>query len=178
MEKLFQAVMAVFQDGWKVTDVADRLGMSRQTVYKWITRYEAGSVLALDNRSHRSQSCAHQISPELEAAICEIRRKHPGWGPRRILHKLSRAGVEPLPRRSSIYRCLKRHSLIDLRDPPQAPRRVHSMGAGPSHAVMADGCHVRRGAQRRHRSQGRDRIDDHSRFCVAAGACGGRRPRR
>jgi len=32
MEQRYQAVMAVVQDGWKVTEVADRLGVSRQSV--------------------------------------------------------------------------------------------------------------------------------------------------
>lgn len=96
MEQRYQAVMAVVQDGWKVTEVADRLGVSRQAVHRWITRYEEGGLPALADRSHRPASCAHQISPELEAMICELRRKHPGWGPRRILHELGRRGVEPV----------------------------------------------------------------------------------
>jgi transposase len=115
MEQRYQAVMAVVQDGWKITEVADRLGVSRQAVHKWIARYEQGGLSALADRSHRPQSCAHQISPELEALICELRRQHPGWGPRRILHELGRKHVDPLPGRSSIYRCLKRHNLIELR---------------------------------------------------------------
>ena len=36
MEHRYQAVMAVVQDGWKVTEVADRLGVSRQSVHNWI----------------------------------------------------------------------------------------------------------------------------------------------
>jgi transposase len=115
MEQRYQAVMAVVQDGWKMTEVADRLGVSRQAVHKWIARYEAGGLPARADRSHRPNSCSHQISPELEAMICELRRQHPGWGPRRILHQLGRQGVDPLPGRSSIYRCLKRHNLIELR---------------------------------------------------------------
>jgi transposase len=114
MEQRYQAVMAVVQDGWKITEVADRLGVTRQAVHKWIGRYEAGGLSALADRSHRPNGCSHQISPELEAIICELRRKHPGWGPRRILHQLWRQGVDPLPGRSSIYRCLKRHNLIEL----------------------------------------------------------------
>ena len=82
MEQRYQAVMAVVQDGWKMTEVADRLGVSRQAVHKWIARYEAGGLPALADRSHRPNSCSHQISPELEAMICELRRQHPGWGPR------------------------------------------------------------------------------------------------
>jgi len=115
MEQRYQAVMAVVQDGWKVTEVADRLGVSRQAVHRWIARYEAGGLAALADRSHRPKTCAHQISPELEALICELRRLHPGWGPRRILHELGHRSIDPLPGRSSIYRCLKRHNLVELR---------------------------------------------------------------
>jgi transposase len=100
MEQRYQAVMAVVQDGWKVTEVADRLGVTRQAVHKWIARYETGGLAALADRSHRPQSCAHQIPAELEAMICELRRQHPGWGPRRILHELGREGIDPLPGRS------------------------------------------------------------------------------
>jgi hypothetical protein len=75
--------------------------------------YEAGGLGALAARSHRPACCPHQIPPELEARICELRRQHPGWGPRRIEHHLDRAGIEPVPSRSSISRCLRRHGLID-----------------------------------------------------------------
>ena len=33
MEQRYQAVLAVVQDGWKVTEVAARLGVSRQSVH-------------------------------------------------------------------------------------------------------------------------------------------------
>ena len=35
MEQRYQAVLAVVQDGWKVTEVAARLGVSRQSVHAW-----------------------------------------------------------------------------------------------------------------------------------------------
>jgi transposase len=41
MEQRYQAVLAVIQDGWKVVEVADRLGVSRQAVHAWIARYQA-----------------------------------------------------------------------------------------------------------------------------------------
>jgi transposase-like protein len=44
MKQRYQAVMAVVQDGWKVTEVADRLGVTRQAVHKWITRYQTGGL--------------------------------------------------------------------------------------------------------------------------------------
>ena len=169
MEQRYQAVMAVVQDAWKVTEVAERLGVSRQAVHRWIARYEAGGLAALESRSHRPRSCAHQISPELEASICELRRQHPGWGPRRILHQLGRQGVNPLPSRSSIYRCLKRHNLIELRrrkkrrdefrrwerDRPMQLWQMDVMAG----VLLDDGTDVKVVTG----------IDDHSRFCIAAG---------
>ena len=168
MEQRYQAVMAVVQDGWKITEVADRLGVSRQAVHKWIARYEAGGLPALADRSHRPSTCAHQIAPALEALICELRRQHPGWGPRRILHELGRKGVDPLPGRSSIYRCLKRHNLIELRrrrkrrdefrrwerDRPMQLWQMDVMAG----VLLDDGTELKVVTG----------VDDHSRYCIAA----------
>ena len=78
MEQRYQAVLAVVQDGWKVTEVAERLGVSRQSVRNWIARCEAGGLGALAHRSHKPLSCPHQTDPEIEAEICELRRLQPG----------------------------------------------------------------------------------------------------
>ena len=169
MEQRYQAVMAVIQDGWKVTEVAERLGVARQSVHNWIARYEAGGLAALADRSHRPQSCAHQIPPEIEALICEIRRKHPGWGPLRILHELGRNGVDPLPGRTSVYRCLKRHNLIELRRRKKRrdefrrwerdrPMQLWQMDV-MSGVLLDDGTDLKVVTG----------VDDHSRFCIAAG---------
>jgi transposase len=115
MEQRYQAVLAVVQDGWQISEVARRLGVSRQSVHAWIARYEQGGLPALADRSHRPSSCPHQTTAETQARICELRREHPGWGPRRIEHQLDRLGTDPVPSRSAIYRCLKRHGLIELR---------------------------------------------------------------
>jgi transposase len=53
MEQRYQAVLAVVQDGWKVTEVAERLGVSRQSVHNRIARYEQGGLAALADRPHR-----------------------------------------------------------------------------------------------------------------------------
>ena len=169
MEQRYQAVLAVVQDGWKVSEVAERLGVSRQSVHAWIARYEAGGLAALADRSHRPASCPHQTPPELEARICELRREHPGWGPRRIEHELSRRGCEPPPSRSSIYRCLKRHQLIELRRrrkrreefrrwERERPMELWQMDVMAG-VLLDDGAELKLVTG----------VDDHSRFCVAAG---------
>ena len=122
VEQRYQAVLEVINDGATVTDVARRNGVSRQTVHVWLRRYATGGLPGLMDGSARPLSCPHQMAPEVEARIVEIRRDQPGWGPRSIGHQLVREGVVPVPGRSSIYRCLVRHGLIT----PQARKRKRS----------------------------------------------------
>ena len=122
VEQRYQAVLEVLNDGATVTDVARRNGVSRQTVHTWLKRYANEGLAGLADGSARPLSCPHQMPPEVEARIVELRRAHPGWGPRSIGHQLARDGVEPVPGRSSIYRCLVRHRLIT----PEARKRKRS----------------------------------------------------
>jgi transposase InsO family protein len=122
VEQRYQAVLEVLNDGASVTDVARRYGVARQTVHDWLRRYAAEGLGGLADHSSRPLSCPHQMPPELEAKIVEMRRAHSGWGPRTILFWLERDGVCPLPGRSSVERCLIRHGLVI----PQARRRKRS----------------------------------------------------
>ena len=169
MEQRYQAVLAVVQDGWKVTEVAARLGVSRQSVHTWIARYELGGLSALADRSHRPIACPHQVAAEIEALICELRREHPGWGPRRIEHQLARRGVEPVPGRSSIYRCLRRHGLIELRR--RRKRRDEFRRWERDRPMQLWQMDVMGGVELDNGNELKvvTGVDDHSRFCVAAG---------
>jgi transposase-like protein len=77
-EQRFNAVMEVLRDGLRVVEVAERYGVSRQTVHGWLRRYGTGGLDALADRSHRPLSCPHQMPAEAEARLCELRRYHPG----------------------------------------------------------------------------------------------------
>jgi transposase InsO family protein len=105
----------------------------------------------------------------VEVRVCELRRLHPSWGPRTIVHQLGRDGVEALPSLSGVYRALVRHGLIDPkarrrkrsdyvrweRDRPMELWQLDVMGG----VMLADGTELKLV----------DGLDDHSRFCVAAG---------
>jgi transposase InsO family protein len=166
-EQKYRAVMAVLADGRSVSEVARQWGVSRQSVHAWLRRYEEAGLAGLEPRSTRPSWCPHQMPGVMEARILEMRRAHPGWGPRRILYELQRAGG-PVPSRSAIYRCLVRAGLIV----PQARRRreehwkrwergepmelwqMDTVGG----FLLADG----------RRAKALTGIDDHSRFCVSA----------
>ncbi|MGV9247967.1 IS481 family transposase [Streptomyces sp. NPDC003710] len=122
VEQRYRAVLAVLA-GATVTEVAASLGVSRQTVSGWKSRYAASGLAGLADRSRRPASCPHQASAEVEAAVCELRREHPRWGPRRIAHVLERSGtVSPAPSRMTVYRILVRHGLVE----PGVRRRKRS----------------------------------------------------
>src|SRR3990172_13362311 len=119
VEQRYKAVLEVLDGAVSVTDVARRYGVGRQAVHTWLRRYAAEGLPGLADRSSRPDSCPHQMPPAVEARVVEMRRQHPGWGPRTILRRLVRADVTPLPSRSAIYRALVRHQLVD----PKARRR-------------------------------------------------------
>ncbi len=143
VEPRYQAVLEALNDGATVTDVARRHGVTRQTVHGWLTRYATAGLRGLADRTSRPASCPHQMSPVVEARIVELRRAHPGWGPRTILYWLEREGVAPLPGRTSVERCLVATGSSPPR-PASASARIQALGAGPSDGAVADG-HRRRG---------------------------------
>ena len=168
VEQRYQAVLEVLNDGAGVTDVARRYGVARQTLHGWLRSYAAEGLRGLADRSSRPLSCPHQMAPVVEARIVELRREHPGWGPRTILYWLEREGVAPLPGRTSVERCLVRHGLVT----PQARRRKRSdyVRWERSRSMelwqmdIVGGVRLVDGGEAKIVSG----IDDHSRFCVSA----------
>lgn len=57
--------------GHKVKDVAVQLGISRTTVYKWISRYAAEGAAGLSDRSSRPRTSPRQtpLSVELQVLL-------------------------------------------------------------------------------------------------------------
>jgi transposase InsO family protein len=168
VEQRYRAVSEVF-DGASVTDVARRYGVARQTVHEWLRRYARnGGLGGLVDRSSRPESCPHQIGAVIEAQIVKLRHDHPGWGAATILWHLDKAGVLPLPSRSSIYRALVRHGLVVSKPRRRRREDYRRWERGRSmelwqmdvmgRAYLADGREVKLVTG----------IDDHSRFIVCA----------
>ncbi|MFC6539658.1 IS481 family transposase [Nonomuraea salmonea] len=167
VEQRYHAVIEVLS-GAKVTDVAGRYGVSRQSVHAWVRRYQDGGLAGLADRSHAPKAHPMQTPAVIEALICELRRAHPRWGPRTLLWELGRRGVELLPSRASIYRVLVRNGLVD----PVARRRRREdyrrwERPGPMQLWQMDimgGLLLADGSEAKLITG----VDDHSRFCVIA----------
>jgi transposase InsO family protein len=165
-EQRYQAVLAVISDGETVTDVAARFGVSRQTVHNWLVKYEAGGMKNLGDGSHRPRSCPHQMDGAVEVELAVLRRRHPSWGPRRLVFELAKQDITVSE--SAVYRALVRGGLIDpgARRPRDRkwkrwergrPMELWQMDVVGGF-VLADGT----------RAKALTGIDDHSRYCVSA----------
>jgi transposase-like protein len=53
MEQRYDAVLGVIRDGFTVTEVARKFGVTRQTIHAWMARYEAHGIEGLDEPSRR-----------------------------------------------------------------------------------------------------------------------------
>ena len=73
-----------------MTELCARYGVSRNTGYKWLGRYDAQGPAGLGDRSHAPWQCPHKIGADVARAICAARTAHPSWGPRKLLDWLGR----------------------------------------------------------------------------------------
>ena len=167
-EQRYRAVLEVMA-GVPVTEVADRYGVSRQSVHAWLVRYRDEGPPGLADRSHKVRAHPWQIPAELEAAVCELRRAHRKWGPKRLVFEMGRRGLGTVTR-STVYRVLVRNQLIEPRSRRRrrqdyvrwerpVPMQLWQLDVTAS-AFLADGTEVKIVTG----------IDDHSRYCVIARA--------
>lgn len=167
-EQRYQAVLAVISDGLSISQVASKVGVSRQTLHSWLARYETEGLEGLVDRSHRPVSCPHQMPADVEAELLELRRSRPYWGPRRLVFELAKRGVLPVPSESAAYRALMRAGMID---PTQRDRRSRKWKRWERGAPMelwqmdiVGGFPLADGTS----AKALTGIDDHSRMCVCA----------
>lgn len=168
MEQRYQAVMEVLGAHVPVTEVAERYGVSRQAIHRWIRNYRSGGIGALLDQPKSPRSSPRRLDPVLEAAICEMRRNHRRWGPRTLAYWLAKEGVDPVPARSTIYRVLVRNHLIT---PVTRKRKRESYIRWERSAPMElwqhdiiSGVWLKSGRELKVVTG----IDDHSRYCVLA----------
>lgn len=92
--------------GRAVAHVADELGVSRQTAYRWWRRYQAEGEAGLHDRPSTPHRCPHRVDARTERSVVKLRRRHK-WGPATIA---SHTGIPP----STVHRILVRHGLNRL----------------------------------------------------------------
>lgn len=119
---------------WSMTELCDRVGVSRKTGYKWLARYERDGAAGLAERSSRPHTSPQATPSKLVDAIIAVRKRHPTWGGKKILPVLrARHPGWAWPSVSTANDVLKRHHLVPKR---RRRRAVAHPGYHPQ-AVLA-----------------------------------------
>jgi transposase InsO family protein len=166
VEHRLGAVLEVL-NGAPAAEVALRYGTSRQSIYNWKARYEHGGQPGLKDRSRRPHTSPQRMPAEVESLVCELRRRHPRWGARRLVFELRQRGVDPVPVQATIHRALVRNGLVEPQEQRHKRKYRRWQREAPMHLWQLDlvgGIYLADGRECKMLTG----IDDHSRFVVIA----------
>jgi putative transposase len=103
-----------------------RFGVSRNTGYRWLGRYEAAGVDGLRDRSRAPHTHPQAVSAATAERCLNVRRAHPSWGPVKVRAYLERNHPEIVwPATSTIGELFDREGLtvkrrLRRRSPPSS----------------------------------------------------------
>jgi transposase len=106
-----ELVALVSLEGANRRELCGRSGISPQTGYKWLGRFDQLGVDGLVEHSRRPASSPKRTDDGLEKRVLALRAQHPAWGGRKIAARLKALGVEP-PAPSTITGILRRHGML------------------------------------------------------------------
>jgi transposase len=116
MNERVKFVSAMLEAEESFLELCERFGISRKQGYKWKERYERGGVESLVNRSRAPHSHPRAVSSEIAELVVAARRKHPTWGPRKLLVLLGRHHPRlQLPAASTVGAILRKRGLVGRR---------------------------------------------------------------
>lgn len=101
---------------FSITDLSQKYGISRKTVYKWLNRYKEIGVDGLKEFSRRPVSSPSQTSEEIIELIVKEKLKNRKRGPKKIYSQLKRQYPRlDIPAPSTIGHWLKKNGLVKSR---------------------------------------------------------------
>lgn len=109
MDQRLEFVRLALLDGSNRRELCRRFGISPGTGYKWLERHVSGESCC--DRSRRPHTSPAQSPAAVEAAVLEVRERHPAWGARKI-HAVLSDKHSDVPCPSTIHAILRRHHRI------------------------------------------------------------------
>jgi len=82
------------RDDFSVSELARSYGISRKTVYKWVSRYQTEGPAGLDVRSRAPHHCSHAVAGDLVERVIATKRAHLSFGPKKVMDLLRREHPE------------------------------------------------------------------------------------
>ncbi len=145
-------------------DLCEEFGVHRSTGHRWLKRYlELGSVVELKELSRRPHHSPRQTLESVAERVVELRRRY-GWGARKLQVLLAREEIELAS--ATVHRILRRHGVIDARDPTPALGKRFEREA-PNELWQMDFKGIKEAWLRRFgKIYPLTMLDDHSRFAT------------
>lgn len=150
-----------------LSELCRRFGISRQTGYKWLQRWQEQGAAGLRDQSSRPRHSPLKTRTVVEEQVLQVRHRHAAWGARKIAHVLRRDhGVELAP--STVNSILRRHGCIERTASQAATAWQRFEHAEPNELWQMDfKGHFAAGAARCHPLTV---LDDHSRYSLVLDA--------
>lgn len=169
MSERTEFIKRALKPGTNISALCHEFGISRPTGYKWLHRRAELGWEGLRDQSRRPHHSPNQTSAEVEAAILQVRAKHPEWGGVKILDYLTRQGWTDLPAASTATAILQRNGQVDpeesckhrpmQRFERETPNELWQMDFKGHFKLEQGRCHPL------------TILDDHSRFLLGLYAC-------
>lgn len=129
-----QLVTDSYKELFSITDLSQKYGISRPTVYKWLERYDSLGPEGLKEQSRAPKSCPHRTSQNILNLIIQEKLKNRKRGPRKVRAQLKRKHPKlNLPAVSTISYWLKKEGLVEKRK-----KRLHV----PAYTQPFSQCHA------------------------------------
>jgi transposase InsO family protein len=160
-----EMIETVMQKRMTVSEACKFWGVSRDTFYVWLRRFNELGSDGLIERSSRPRTSPNKMDWRIESEIVALRKKHKRWGARRIRAELKRAGWQGVPAVSSIHIALIRNGVIAT-ESKASPATKRFEREQPGELLQIDGKEVvLTTGQIVHVVS---TLDDHSRYCSSA----------
>ena len=116
MELKTQFVTDLIKEHFSITDLSQKYGISRPTVYKWLNRYKELGIDGLNEQSRAPKSCPHRTSQKILDLLIQEKLKNRKRGPRKVRAQLKRQYPQlELPTVSTISYWFKKEGLVEQR---------------------------------------------------------------
>lgn len=170
VEERLRFVVLASRPGAHLTALCREFGVSRQTGYVWLKRYQSAGAAGMVERSRRPHHSPKRTGAEVEAKVVALRQRWPDWGAPKLKKMLTDEGVQPQLSERTVHRILKRRGLVQAPN-CQGPADRRFEREEPNQLWQMDF----KGPQGFNRSGGvgpLSILDDHSRYLLALEALG------
>jgi transposase InsO family protein len=167
MDQRREFVALARQEGVNLRGLCRRFEISTKTGYKWLARAADQASDWPADRSRRPHESPARTAAGQEAAVLQVRDKHPAWGARKIGRCLDREGLAA-PAASTIHAILVRNGRVV--PPARAPGHIRFEHPAPNLVWQMD-FKGRFPLQDRRWCHPLTILDDHSRYALCLEAC-------